>query len=165
MEQKAAVTPSWAWLMENKIAFVGFGFGSGLAAKAPGTWGSLVGMLMAGLLLGCGLGRLGLFVLALLLLAVGVWICNETERLLGVHDHSGIVWDEIVAMLLVYACVPQGFFWWLLAFAAFRLFDIVKPQPVRWADAKLGGGAGVMADDVLAAAYAVLLVQLVNLLF
>ncbi len=159
------IRPTWDWLMNHKVAWIGFGFGSGLASKAPGTWGSLVGMLLAGLLLGCGVSKLGLFVLAVLAFVVGIWICNHTERALGVHDYSGIVWDEIVAILLIYSVIPQGFFWWLIGFGAFRFFDIVKPQPISWADSKVSGGLGVMLDDVIAAVYAMLLVGILAAIF
>lgn len=161
-----AFRPTWSWLMNNKIAFIGFGFGSGLAPKAPGTWGSLVGMLIAGLLLGCGVSKLTLFLLAVIGFLVGIWICSETEMALGrVHDYSGIVWDEIVAMLLIYSIIPQGFFWWLIGFAAFRLFDVVKPQPIAFIDSKVQGGLGVMLDDMIAAVYALLFVGILALIF
>lgn len=164
--QDTSVRPTWDFLMKNKIAFVGFGFGVGLAPKAQGTWGSLLGMMLAGLLLGCDLGKLGLFALAAVLFGVGVWICNETELALGrVHDYRGVVWDEIVGMLLVYSLVPQGFFWWMLAFALFRFFDIVKPQPIGFLDKNIRGGLGVMLDDVAAAVYTVIVVQLLNIIF
>ena len=97
---------------------------------------------------------------------VGIGICHETELALGrVHDYSGIVWDEIVAMLFVFSLIPQGFFWWIIGFAAFRFFDIVKPQPISWADSKVNGGLGVMLDDVIAAVYAVLVVGILALIF
>lgn len=164
--QDTSVRPTWDFLLKNKIALVGFGFGVGLAPKAQGTWGSLLGMLLAGLLLGAGLSKLGLLVIAVILFGAGVWICNETAAALGnVHDYRGVVWDEIVGMLLVFALVPQGFFWWLLAFAAFRFFDIVKPQPIGFLDQKVRGGLGVMVDDVAAAVYAVIVIQLLNIIF
>lgn len=165
-EQQLPVRPTWSWLMQNKIAFVGFGFGAGLARSAPGSWGSLVGLLIAGLLLGCGLPKFGLFMLAALCFALGIWICNETELALGrVHDYKGVVWDEIVAMLLIYSVIPQGFFWWLIGFGAFRFFDIVKPRPINWADERVKGGLGVMLDDVIAAVYTVIVVGILALIF
>lgn len=164
-EQLTPIRPTWTWLMENKIAFLAFGFGAGLAPKAAGTWGSLVGMLWAALMLGMGLGKVGLFILAVLALGAGVWICNQTEAALGRHDDGGIVWDEIAAMLLIFSLIPQGFFWWIIGFALFRLFDIVKPKPISWADDKIGGGLGVMLDDVIAAAYTVLIVGILALIF
>ena len=84
---------------------------------------------------------------------------------MGTHDHRGIVWDEFVAMLLVLSCVPQGLGWWLLSFLLFRLFDILKPQPVKWADSQIKGGSGVMLDDAIAAVYAILVVQALHWLF
>lgn len=160
-----AFQPTWSWLMQNKWAFVGFGFGSGLAPKAQGTWGSFIGMMLAGLLLGMGFSKVGLFVLAMVAFGVGVWICHETGLALGkVHDYKGIVWDEIVGMLFVFAMIPQGFFWWLFGFAAFRFFDIVKPQPIQYLDQRIQGSLGIMVDDVAAAIYAVIVVQIVNLI-
>lgn len=146
---------TWQWLVKRPVCFIGFGFGTGLAPKAPGTFGTLPALFIAGLLLGCGLGKFGLAVLSVILFFIGIWICDVTERSIGVHDYGGIVWDEIVAMMLVLACVPQGLGWWLAAFAAFRFFDAVKPPPIRWFDQKVRGGFGVMLDDFIAALFAI----------
>lgn len=163
---QATFKPNWQWLMQNKIAFLGFGFGSGLPEKAPGTWGSFAGMLLAGLFLGMGMGQLGLLMLTVVAFIAGIGICQETELALGrVHDHSGIVWDEMVAMWLIFALIPQGFFWWMTAFVVFRFFDIVKPQPISWVDGKIEGGLGVMLDDVIAATYTVIVVYLLVWIF
>ena len=146
---------TWQWLVKRPVCFIGFGFGTGLAPKAPGTFGTLPALFIAGLLLGCGLGKFGLAVLSVILFFIGIWICDVTERSIGVHDYGGIVWDEIAAMMLVLACVPQGLGWWLAAFAAFRFFDAVKPPPIRWFDQKVRGGFGVMLDDFIAALFAI----------
>ena len=146
---------TWQWLVKRPVCFIGFGFGTGLAPKAPGTFGTLPALFIAGLLLGCGLGKFGLAVLSVILFFIGIWICDVTERSIGVHDYGGIVWDEIAAMMLVLACVPQGLGWWLAAFAAFRVFDAVKPPPIRWFDQKVRGGFGVMLDDFIAALFAI----------
>ena len=146
---------TWQWLVKRPVCFIGFGFGTGLASKAPGTFGTLPALFIAGLLLGCGLGKFGLAVLSVILFFIGIWICDVTERSIGVHDYGGIVWDEIAAMMLVLACVPQGLGWWLAAFAAFRFFDAVKPPPIRWFDQKVRGGFGVMLDDFIAALFAI----------
>jgi len=90
------------------------------------------------------------------LVAAGVWLCGESARRIGVHDHPGIVWDEIAGMYLVLLVTPAGAGWWLLAFAMFRLFDIWKPWPIRDLDHRLAGGAGIMLDDIAAAFYAAL---------
>ena len=143
------------WVVKRPVCFIGLCFGSGLAPKAPGTFGTLPALFIAGLLLGCGLGKFGLAVLSVILFFIGIWICDVTERSIGVHDYGGIVWDEIAAMMLVLACVPQGLGWWLAAFAAFRFFDAVKPPPIRWFDQKVRGGFGVMLDDFIAALFAI----------
>jgi phosphatidylglycerophosphatase A len=91
-------------------------------------------------------------------------ICGISARRLGVHDHGGIVLDEVVAMLMVLAVTPEGALWTALAFLAFRFMDIVKPWPIREADHSLRGGLGIMLDDVLAAVYAALVVRGVALL-
>lgn len=86
---------------------------------------------------------------------IGIPICSQTGKALGVSDHGSIVWDEIVAMMLVLEFTPQKPMWWLVAFALFRLFDVWKPFPIRQCDAALKGGFGVMFDDFLAAIYAI----------
>ena len=96
--------------------------------------------------------RLALLAAAFLL---GVWACARAGRALGVADHGGIVWDEIVAYALVLLFTPPGWLWIALAFALFRLFDILKPWPIRFFDTRLKNGFGVMFDDLLAAVYAI----------
>lgn len=141
---------------------VAFGFGAGLAPKAPGTFGTLVGLPFFALLCllpwpACVLAILALFVF-------GCWVCGESARLLGVHDHGGIVFDEIVGFLIAAAPLliwaPQTVAGWalglLVAFALFRLFDIWKPWPIRVLDRSVHGGLGIMLDDALAAVFAAL---------
>ena len=150
-KQKPAFKPTLKWLLQNPIRFLGFGFGSGLAPKAPGTFGTLPALPLAWILLFLNSGKIGLIILSVVLFFIGIWICNVTERDLGVHDYGGIVWDEIVAMLLILAFVPQTVLWWLMAFLVFRFFDAVKPPPIKWFDQKVSGGFGVMLDDIIAA--------------
>lgn len=150
-KQKPAFKPTLKWLLQNPIRFLGFGFGSGLAPKAPGTFGTLPALPLAWILLFLDSGKIGLIILSVVLFFIGIWICNVTERDLGVHDYGGIVWDEIVAMLLILAFVPQTVLWWLMAFLVFRFFDAVKPPPIKWFDQKVSGGFGVMLDDIIAA--------------
>ncbi|WP_325320807.1 phosphatidylglycerophosphatase A [Kingella oralis] len=159
-KQKPAFAVTWAWLWQRPVCFVGFGFGTGLAPKAPGTVGTLPAVLIAGLLLGCGMSKLMLGWLCVTLFFIGIWICDATERALGVHDYGGIVWDEIVAMMLIYACVPQGLGWWAVSFAVFRFFDAVKPPPIKWFDRRVSGGLGVMLDDLIAAVLSIAVVWL-----
>ena len=96
-------------------------------------------------------------VLALTFVVAGIWICDVSARRIGVHDHPGIVWDEIAAMYLVLLVTPQAVWAWALAFGLFRLFDILKPWPIRDLDHRLGGGLGIMLDDLVAALYAALI--------
>ena len=91
--------------------------------------------------------------------ALGVWVCAISERRLGTHDLGALVWDEVIGVWLTLLCAPAAWWWMIIGFALFRLFDIWKPWPVRWADRRVGGGFGVMLDDVLAGAYALIALQ------
>ena len=146
--------------MRQPIMWLATGFGAGLAPRAPGTVGSLVGVLfylaMAGL-------PLPLYLTAILALAlVGVWLCEQAGRTLGVTDHPGIVWDEIVGVLITMTATPVGWQSVVLGFALFRLFDILKPWPVASIDRKVPGGLGVMLDDVMAGLYALACLQILR---
>lgn len=103
---------------------------------------------------------LGYLLVLAVMSVVGIWLCGESSRRLGVHDHGGIVWDEFAGFLLTMTAAPQGWAWIALGFTLFRLFDIWKPWPVRIADRKIHGGLGIMLDDLLAGVYAWLLLQL-----
>lgn len=144
-------TPSWHWLMHQPICFLAFGFGSGLAPIAPGTFGTLPALPIAALLLWLGLSPLGLAIVATACFIVGIAICEYAERALNIPDYGGIVWDEIAAMLLVLSIVPFTWTWWLAAFILFRLFDAIKPFPIRYFDRHIHGGLGIMLDDLIAA--------------
>ncbi len=139
-------------IFSSPVHFLAFGFGSGLAPWAPGTAGTLVAVVLEWPLRSQGL-EIRLLV-AVLLFATGVWICGESSRRLGVHDHGGIVWDEIAGYFLTMLLAPEGWQWSVLGFGLFRLFDIVKPWPIREIDHRLGGGLGIMVDDTLAAVFA-----------
>ena len=89
-----------------------------------------------------------------MLVAAGIWLCGESARRIGVHDHPGIVWDEITGMYLTLLVADTQMVSWALAFLLFRLFDIWKPWPIRDLDHRLAGGAGIMLDDIVAALYA-----------
>ena len=138
--------------MRNPLHLLAFGFGSGLAPKAPGTFGTLAALPIYLLMQDLSLPvYLGLVVAGSLL---GIWICGRTSRDLGVHDHGGIVWDEIIGYLLTMAFAPPGWVWWLVGFVLFRFFDILKPWPIRWLDRQVAGGFGIMLDDLLAGVFA-----------
>ncbi|MFZ1546843.1 MAG: phosphatidylglycerophosphatase A [Candidatus Nitrotoga sp.] len=155
------VQPSWRFIFSHPAHFLSFGFGSGLFPKAPGTAGTLVAFPMYWILSEY-LGDVQFILVLIGAFVVGVWVCEKTGKTLGVPDHGGMVWDEIVAFLLVLFFTPAGFFWQLLAFLLFRLFDIVKPPPIRYFDQTWHGGLGVMFDDILAAGYALLGLALVK---
>jgi len=139
-------------LLRNPLHLLSFGFGSGLSPVAPGTCGTLFAIPPYLLL-----AQLPLFwyLLALALAyAAGVYLCGYTSRALGVHDHGAIVWDEFVGFWITMIALPASWQWILAGFVLFRLFDIVKPWPVKLADRKMKGGFGIMFDDLLAAVYA-----------
>lgn len=155
------VKPGWRFLFSHPAHLLSFGFGSGLARRAPGTFGTLVAFPIYWFLA----PRLSEAMFLLMLIwafAIGVWVCDITGKALGDSDYGGIVWDEIVAMLLVLFFTPPSWEWWLLAFALFRFFDIVKPPPIRYFDSNWHGGLGVMFDDLLAAGYALLCLAVIK---
>lgn len=146
-------SPDRAFLFAHPAHFIALGFGAGLASRAPGTFGTLVALPLYALT--AGLPAIAYWGLLLLGGLLGVWACDRTGRALGAPDHGGIVWDEIVAFLIVLPFAPAAWWGYLAAFALFRLFDIWKPFPIGWLDARVKGGFGVMLDDVLAAGYAI----------
>ena len=151
--------PDARFLVGHPAHFIALGFGAGLAPKAPGTFGTLVAFPIYWAL-ATVVPPLAIAFVAIPLFFVGVWACDRTGRDLGVSDHGSMVWDEIVAFLLLLAMAS----WtglvildWraqLLAFALFRVFDIWKPFPIREMERRVKGGMGVMIDDVVAAIYA-----------
>ena len=145
--------PNTAFLISHPSHFLALGFGSGLSPKAPGTLGTLTALPLFALLLLTP--ELIHYIAITLLFLIGMPLCTKTGTDLGVSDHGSIVWDEIVAMMLVLEFTPLAWTWWLAAFALFRLFDIWKPFPIRQCDVQLKGGFGVMFDDLLAAIYAI----------
>lgn len=140
---------------------IALGFGAGLSPLAPGTAGTLAAWPL-GWYLG-GVVAPGVLVAALAVAFVaGMWACGLTGRHLGAADHGAMVWDEIVAFLLVLAIVPRDLAWQAAAFVLFRAFDIGKPPPIDWFDRRLRGGFGVMFDDLLAAGYTLLCLGLIK---
>lgn len=155
-----ATTPSSIW--RNPVHFAAFGFGSGASPVAPGTFGTLMAVVLYVLL--PQMPPLIYAVFLLFTFAIGVWICDKTSSDIGVHDHGGIVWDEFVGYWISLFLAPQGWQWLLLAFVLFRLFDIVKPWPIRWLDSNVSGGFGIMIDDVLAGLMAFAVIQVLVLI-
>ncbi|WP_310446410.1 phosphatidylglycerophosphatase A [Thiobacillus sp.] len=151
--------PDLKFLLAHPAHLIAFGFGSGLAPKAPGTVGTLLGWPLFWLLVAVAPDLPNQLILLIAGFLLGVWACGKTGRALGVADHGGMVWDEIVAFALVLLFTPPGWLWAGIAFLLFRFFDIIKPWPIRLADRHLKNGFGVMFDDLLAAGYALALIK------
>ena len=151
--------PTFAFMRPRLSHWIALGFGSGLSPVAPGTVGTLWAW-AAFLLLDPWLSDAGWWAVVAASFALGCWACQNTGRDLGVLDHSGMVWDEIVAFWAVLLIVPAGFISQMLAFIVFRAFDVIKPPPIRYFDRTLKGGFGVMFDDAVAAFMTVLVFAL-----
>jgi phosphatidylglycerophosphatase A len=156
MTERGHRPPGLRW--RSPVHLVAFGFGAGASPVAPGTLGTLAGLplwlLLQPLDPAAYLAWVALGFLA------GVWICGRTARELGVHDHPGIVWDEMVGLWLTLHLVPAHWGWVLAGVVLFRVFDILKPWPISFVDRRVEGGLGVMLDDVLAGAMAWVALQL-----
>lgn len=155
------VRPNAAFLVAHPAHLIALGFGTGLAPVAPGTAGTLLGFPLY-LVLTWWLDPAGVLLACAALFVLGIWACGRTGDDLGIADHSGMVWDEVVAFVLILVFTPSGLAWQCLAFFTFRVFDVLKPPPIRQADRKWKGGFGVMFDDILAAGYTLLLMAIVK---
>ena len=160
--------PSFSELLKHPAQLLALGFGSGLAPKAPGTFGTLAAVPFY-LMFSSALLEWQLLIVVASFFA-GIYLCNVTATALGVHDHPAIVWDEFVGFWLTMLALPLlsvslDWLLLLLGFIFFRLFDIIKPWPILWVDQKIHGGFGIMFDDVLAGVYAGLLLSIVIVWF
>jgi phosphatidylglycerophosphatase A len=144
--------PGFRWT--NPVHLLALGFGSGAAPKAPGTFGTVVGVLFY--VPFSYLHLVTYLCLLMVMFVIGVYVCGKTAKDLGVHDHGAIVWDEIVGYLITMLFVPLSVTGVLVGFCLFRLFDIWKPWPIKKMDEKIHGGLGIMMDDVAAGIYAML---------
>ncbi len=156
--------PSARFVASHPAHLVAFGFGAGLSPWAPGTAGTLLAWPFGWALAAAPRPPVVLAAIGVLFL-LGVWACGVTGRRLGVHDHGGMVWDEVVAFLLVLVVVPRTLAWETAAFVLFRFFDILKPAPIRWFERRYQGGFGVMLDDLLAAGYTLLVLAFIKRMF
>ncbi len=152
--------PIPARLLKNPVHLISLGFGSGMSPIASGTIGTLAAiplyLLMAPL-------HLWFYTLVtLLLLVLGIWTCGQTTKALGVEDHQGIVWDEVIGYLITMAAITPSIVSVLMGFFLFRFFDIFKIWPASWAERRFSGGLGIMFDDVMAGIYAALCMQIIN---
>ncbi len=147
--------PSAAWVFARPERIIAFGFGSGLIHPAPGTWGTLTGWLLWALFLR-GLPDAWMVAVLIVSFGLGCWVAQRCGDALGIPDHGGVNWDEIVAIWLVLWLMPEGFWSQLAGVILFRIFDILKPPPVSVLDRRFKSGFGVMIDDIVAALYALL---------
>lgn len=150
-------------ILTDPVLFLAFGFGSGLARHAPGTMGTLAAIPVYWLLMQAGIPVYS--VVTALVILTGVWICGIAADKLGVHDYSGIVWDEIAGYLITMWLVPFSWQAMSAGFVLFRFFDIFKPWPIKRIDRDMRGGLGIMLDDVLAGIFAALVLMSVQHLF
>ncbi len=150
---KEIVKPNWA----NPMHLLAFGFGSGAAPKAPGTFGTLAAVLLYWPL--STLTTEHYLWMLILTSLVGIFLCGKTAKDLNVHDHGGIVWDEFVGFWITMFMAPAGLTWVVIGFVLFRFFDIIKPWPISWIDKKVSGGLGIMLDDIVAGVMAALVLQ------
>ncbi|MEH6452273.1 MAG: phosphatidylglycerophosphatase A [Psychromonas sp.] len=138
--------------LSNPIHLAAVGFGSGLANKAPGTFGTIAAVPLYYLMSFLSVETyIAILVVSSIL---GVWICHVTSRDMGVHDHKAIVWDEFVGYWITMLMVPFSIQWAIVGFILFRFFDILKPYPISWLDKKVHGGFGIMIDDIVAGVFA-----------
>lgn len=140
--------PSELFTLSNPIHFLALGFGSGLSPKAPGTFGTLAAIPV--FLLLSYFSSLTYLVATLVVCIAGIYICEKAANDAGVHDHGAIVWDEIAGFLITMILVPITWQTILVGFVLFRVFDIFKPWPISFIDKHVGGGFGIMLDDIVA---------------
>lgn len=150
-------------LLLHPVHAAALGFGSGYSPRAPGTAGTLVGVLLY--LPMQWLPWYGYAATVLVFFLLGISLCETTARALQVHDHPAIVWDEIVGYLATMLLAPAGWMWVLLGFVLFRLFDIWKPWPIHILDRRVKGGLGIMLDDLIAAVYGWIFLQIIHILY
>ncbi len=156
--------PDAKFVFSHPAHFIAFGFGAGLSRFAPGTVGTLVGFPVYWLI-GPHYSAWETFAIIAALFALGCWACDITGRALGISDHGGMCWDEVVAFLLILQVAPDDPYWQAAAFFLFRAFDVVKPSPIRELEKRMKGGFGVMFDDILAAGYTLLALAIIKRLW
>jgi phosphatidylglycerophosphatase A len=154
---QSIVVPRSIW--QNPLHFIAFGFGSGALPYAPGTWGTL--MAIPFYLAIQTLPIVIYLIITLLVILSSIWLCNKISQEIKVHDHPGMCLDEIVGFLVTMTAAPTSIYWIMTGFLLFRLFDIWKPQPIRCIDEKVGGGLGIILDDVVAGIFACIVLHIV----
>lgn len=157
------MSTSVKFTLSNPVHFLALGFGSGLLKPAPGTWGTLSAVPLYMLIVHApGMHLVWYLTITILAFVLGVYLCGKAASDIGVHDHSSIVWDEIVGFLITMLAIVPSITNLLVGFLLFRLFDILKPWPIRYLDKSVHGGFGIMIDDVLAGAGACVVLHLLQ---
>jgi phosphatidylglycerophosphatase A len=151
------IEPSSRRWNNHWVHFLAFGLGSGAAPKAPGTFGTLAAIPLYLLLAQLPLWAYLIIIVASF--ALGIYLCGQASKDMGVHDHGGIVWDEFVGFWITMIAVPMQWPWIIAGFVLFRFFDIIKPWPIGWLDKRVHGGLGIMIDDVIAGVFALIILQ------
>jgi phosphatidylglycerophosphatase A len=151
--------PAVTFDLKKPVQFLALGFGSGLAPKAPGTFGTLAAIPI--FLLLTMLTPLYYMIAVIIMSIAGIYICGKAADDVGVHDHPSIVWDEFVGYFITMFMVPISWQSVLVGFLLFRFFDIFKPWPISFIDKKVSGGFGIMLDDVIAGVFALIIMQLI----
>ncbi|MFH0352377.1 MAG: phosphatidylglycerophosphatase A [Chromatiales bacterium] len=158
----SAARPIPVGFLRHPAHLLALGFGTGCAPLAPGTAGTVFGVLVYLALQAVPV--LWYLVVTVVLFGVGVLVCHRAAEALGSHDHPAIVWDEVVGYLVAMTAAPDGWVWIVFGFVLFRAFDIFKPWPIRTIDARVSGGVGIMLDDAAAGLYAFLVMQVTGYL-
>ena len=159
IQTSTPLIPTFTWLKKSIHRLFAFGFGSGLIKSAPGTWGTLMAWALWFPLSALISNDIWMAVFLCLAYVYGVFICQKVTQDMGVADHGGVVWDEIVAFwLILFVISPLTLMWQAIAFGVFRFFDIVKPWPIAFFDERLKNGFGVMWDDIIAALYSLFVI-------
>lgn len=155
-DRNTPVISTKRWHLTNPAVFFATGFGVGLIPLAPGTWGSFLAVIMAWWIVSI-FGQFSLLIATVLFFCIGIWVSDLCIKRFSCSDPKQVVIDEIAAQWLVLLIVPLEFLNYLIGFFLFRLFDIFKPWPIYWVDRNIKGGFGIMADDILAAIYAIII--------
>jgi phosphatidylglycerophosphatase A len=158
-EKNSSIDSPCKGIMRDPVHWLAFGFGSGCIPWAPGTFGTITAVPVFLLLNGTTLWVY--LSITMMMFVIGIWICGKTAEKLNVHDHPGIVWDELVGYLVTMTAAPKGWTWIIIGFVLFRIFDIVKPWPISIADKRISGGFGIMLDDVIAGIFSLVILQLI----
>ncbi len=151
--------PKVSFDLKQPVQFLALGLGSGLAPRAPGTFGTLAAIPF--FLLLAMLTPLHYMIAVIVMSLAGIYICGKAAADVGVHDHPAIVWDEFIGFFITMFMVPVSWQSVLTGFILFRLFDILKPWPISFIDKKMSGGFGIMLDDIIAGVFALIIMQLI----